>query len=41
VAKTETSKINYGEPKEIKNLKPKERRNDGRDSSVLRGKISR
>jgi len=34
VAKTKTSKINCGEPEEIKTLEPRERRDEGRDSSV-------
>jgi len=32
VAKTKTSKINYCELREIKTLKPRERRDEGRDS---------
>jgi len=42
VAKAETRKINYGEPREIETLKSSERRDEGRDnSSVPRGMISR
>jgi len=41
VSKNETRKINYGEPGEIKTLKPRERRDEGRDSSAPRGIISR
>jgi len=41
VAKTKTSEINYGEPRETKTLKPREGRDEGRDGSVTRGKISR
>jgi len=41
VAKSETSKVNYGEPREIKTLKPRERRDEGIDSSEPRGEISR
>jgi len=40
VAKTKTSKINYGEPREIKALKPRKGRDEKRDNSVPRGNYS-
>jgi len=36
-----TGKINYRKPRKIKTLKSREKRDEGRDSSVLRGIISR
>jgi len=40
VAKTKPSKLNNGESREIKTLKPREGSDERRDSSVPRGQIS-